>query len=481
MRKTLSVLMCSALVFVAEFPAARVAFADIPVGGAASGQVPSLAPILDDAMPAVVNIAARAKVQQLDQEHFPDPFNDPFFNDPFFRHFFGDSPFRGRFNPRQQPRQQQPQQESQSIGSGVIVDGGNGYILTNHHVVRNADELFVILKDKRRLPAKIVGSDPETDIAVLKVEGENLAAMKMGDSSQLRVGDYVVAIGSPFGLSHTVTSGIVSALGRSGLGIEGYEDFIQTDAPINPGNSGGALMDLHGNLIGINTAIYSRSGGSMGIGFSIPINMAKAVMAQIIAHGSVERGFIGISTQDVTPDIAEALDLKDSHAALITNIVPDSPADKAGLRVGDVVTHINGTVVKSSADLRNHIGLLRVGQSAKMILLRDGKQGEAELVIGEVVEEKPVEVQDVNVLQGASFSEIPADNPAHGKIKGVYIAGVEYGSNAWRFGLREGDVILSVNQKQVENIAQLREAAADKSTLLLNLQRGNASVFIVVR
>lgn len=479
MRKALSVLMCSALVFMAGLPAAQMAVADIPVSGAASGQVPSLAPILDEAMPAVVNIAARAKVQQVEQGHFPDPFNDPFFNDPFFRHFFGDSPFRGRLAPRQ-PQPQHPQ-EAQSIGSGVIVDGGNGYILTNHHVVRNADELFVILKDKRRLPAKIVGWDPETDIAVLKVEGENLGAMKMGDSSQLRVGDYVVAIGSPFGLSHTVTSGIVSALGRSGLGIEGYEDFIQTDAPINPGNSGGALMDLHGNLIGINTAIYSRSGGSMGIGFSIPINMAKAVMAQIIAHGSVERGFIGVSTQDVTPDIAEALDLKDSHAALITNIVPDSPADKAGLRVGDVVTHINGAIVKSSADLRNHIGLLRVGQGAKITLLRDGKQGEAELVIGEVVEEKPVEVQDVNVLQGASFSEIPAEHPAHGKMKGVYIAGVEYGSNAWRFGLREGDVILSVNQKQVENIAQLREAAADKSTLLLNLQRGNASVFIVVR
>lgn len=478
MKISLSLLVSAVLVCSSTYTI-RPAYAEIPVSKL-EGEVPSLAPILEGSLPAVVNIAAKSKSQMQVMEGFPDPFQDPFFNNPMFEQFFGDTPFGDSpFRRRQQPPIQD--EEEQAIGSGVIVDAGNGYVITNYHVVRNADELFVLLQDRRKLPAKLVGSDPETDIAVLKVDGSNLIALPMGDSDKLRVGDYVIAVGSPFGLSHTVTSGIVSALGRSGLGIEGYEDFIQIDASINPGNSGGALMDLRGNLIGINTAILSRSGGNMGIGFSIPINMVKSVMNQIIAKGSVERGQIGIAMQDVTQDLADALNLTDLNAVLITNVVPKSPAEKAGLRSSDVITSVNGTPIQDSAHLKNMIGLKSVGDKVKFSILREGKASEIEVEIGAVEKVKPIEAKNVDLLEGAQFSAIPADHPMNGKESGVYIAQVERGSKAWRYGLREGDIVLSVNQKPVETVEQLSEYAAEKDTLLMNLQRGNASVFIVVR
>lgn len=484
MKTTLSLLV-SAVLVCSSIYTIQPAYAEIPVSKL-EGDVPSLAPILEGSMPAVVNIAAKSKSQMQVMEGFPDPFQDPFFNNPMFQQFFGDdspfgnSPFGNQsFQGRPQPRMQE--EEAQAIGSGVIVDAGNGYVITNYHVVNNADEIYVVLQDKSRLPAKVIGSDSETDIAVLKVEGKNLTALPMGDSDKLRVGDYVIAVGSPFGLSHTVTSGIVSALGRSGLGIEGYEDFIQTDASINPGNSGGALMDLRGNLIGINTAIMSRNGGSMGIGFSIPINMVKSVMNQIITKGSVERGQVGIAMQDVTQDLADALGLKDLNAVLITNVVPKSPADKAGLRSSDVITHVDGAVIEDSAHLKNLIGLKNVGDKVKLSILREGKASEVDVEIGKIEKAQALEAKNVDLLEGAQFSAIPTDHPLSGKTSGVYIAQVERGSKAWRYGLREGDVVLSVNQKPVETVEQLSQYAVEKDTLLMNLQRGNASVFIVVR
>lgn len=466
---------------VAGFLAASLSLVSVPVYakipvGTLEGEVPSLAPMVEKAMPAVVNIAARAKIQPA---HVPQQFSDPF-SDPFFQQFFGGAPF-GQVPLNQVPRQQAPVRETQAIGSGVIVDADNGYVLTNHHVVNNADEIYVILKDKRRIKATLVGSDPETDIAVLKVDADHLTAMPVGDSDKLRVGDYVAAIGSPFGLSHTVTSGIVSALGRTGLGIEGYEDFIQTDASINPGNSGGALMDLHGNLVGINTAIFSQSGGSMGIGFAIPINMAKSVMHQIITNGGVKRGKIGIAMQDITPDLAEALSLGNMDATLVNSVVPGSPAEKAGLKSGDVITSVNGQSVKSGAHLRNIVGLTEIGQSLSFGILRDGKPLNVMVTVGEIEKPEAVSAGGVDKLDGARFSDIPADHPLYGKVKGIFVAEIEYGSPAWRSGLQAGDIILSVNRKDVSGVDDLVKYAGEGDVLLMNVQRGNASVFIVVR
>ena len=315
--------------------------------------LPTLAPMLERVTPAVVQIATEARVPVA---------TNPLLEDPFFRRFFG--------APEQQPRERR----AQGLGSGVIIDPKQGYILTNNHVVAQADQITVSLKDGRHFTAKLVGADPDADIAVLKVEAPNLATIPIGDSEGLRVGDFVVAIGNPFGLTQTVTSGIVSALGRSGLGIESYEDFIQTDASINPGNSGGALVNLRGELVGINTAILGPSGGNIGIGFAIPINMAREIMAQIVEYGEVRRGRLGVTVQDLTPDLAQAFDISaGQRGAVIAQVEPGSPADKAGLKAGDVVTSVNGKPVKSSADMRNAVGLQRIGAKVEFEVVRGGK------------------------------------------------------------------------------------------------------------
>jgi Do/DeqQ family serine protease len=286
--------------------------------------------------------------------------------DPFFRRFF-DIP------------EGPVQREVQSAGSGVIVDARAGYVITNNHVIENADEIVVTLKDKRQLDAKLVGTDPDTDIAVLQIEVRNLIGVPLGNSDRLEVGDFVVAIGNPFGLGQTVTSGIVSALGRSGLGIESYENFIQTDASINPGNSGGALIDLRGELIGINTAIVGPSGGNVGIGFAVPINMAKAVMEQLIAHGEVQRGRVGLQVQDLTPDIAEALRLTANGGAVVGRVEAGSPARRAGLQAGDVIIAIDGVPVENSADLRNRVGLTPIGEAIRLTIVRSGAERTVEV------------------------------------------------------------------------------------------------------
>src|ERR1700752_1379758 len=305
--------------------------------------------------PAVVNIATRGTIRERGPQN-------PLFDDPFFRRFF-EVPPEG--STRERP--------FQSAGSGVIVDAKSGYILTNAHVVENANEIPVTLQDGRDLKADVVGSDTPSDVAVLKVKPDGLSQVVLGDSAKVEVGDFVVAIGNPFGLQHTVTSGIISGLSRSGINPDGYEDFIQTDASINPGNSGGALVSLRGELIGINTAILSRSGGNIGIGFAFPVNMARGVMEQLIRYGSVKRGQLGVSMYTVTPDIAHSLGLPNATGALVSQVVDGSPAEKAGIHTGDVITSVNGQQVKSNSELRNSIGLMRVGDKVEIGLLRDGK------------------------------------------------------------------------------------------------------------
>ena len=313
--------------------------------------IPTLAPIVERVLPGVVSVAVRGRLVE--------PAN-PLLSDPFFRRFFG------------LPEEPQPQErEFRAAGSGVVVDAATGHILTNNHVVENADEITIVLADGRRLDARKVGTDPPTDLAVVRVDAAGLTALDIGDSDRLRVGDYVIAIGNPFGLSQTVTMGIVSALGRTGLGI-GYEDFIQTDASINPGNSGGALVNLRGELVGINSAIIGPAGGNVGIGFAIPINMASAVMEELIAHGSISRGQLGVTIQDLTPELAKTLNLDLRQGAVVNAVAPGSAAEKAGIAVDDVITAVDGAAISGAAELRNRIGLKRVGSEVRIALVRRG-------------------------------------------------------------------------------------------------------------
>jgi Do/DeqQ family serine protease len=325
--------------------------------------LPSLAPVIKATSPAVVNIATRGTLTE-------PVAGNPLREDPYFRRFFN-LPEGGAVRRRQ----------FQSAGSGVIVDAKNGYIVTNRHVIENASEITVTLLDNRHFQAKVVGSDEGTDIAVLKAAEPHLTQMPLGDSSHLEVGDWVVAIGNPFGLKHTVTAGIVSALGRTGIHPHGYEDFIQTDASINPGNSGGALVNLSGELIGINSAILSKDGGNIGIGFAIPVNMVKAVMDQLITYGEVKRGVVGIKLRDMTPEAAESLQLVNARGVEISEVAPGSAADRAGIKVGDVAESMNGVPLESAAQLRNGLALLRVGQSVELRLLRNGAERSVNLTI----------------------------------------------------------------------------------------------------
>ncbi|MCZ6720743.1 MAG: DegQ family serine endoprotease [Proteobacteria bacterium] len=428
------------------------------VGGV---ELPSLAPVVEKIAPGVVNIATKGHVE-IQQ--------NPLFNDPFFRRFFGlpEGPI---------------ERETQSVGSGVVVDAENGYVITNSHVVANADEIVVIFKDKRRFEAELVGADSETDVAVLKIEPDNLTALPIGDSEALRVGDFVVAMGNPFGLSHTVTLGIVSALGRTGLGIEGYEDFIQTDASINPGNSGGALVNLRGELIGINTAILGR-GGNIGIGFAIPINMAHQIMEQLVEFGEVQRGLLGINIQDLDHDLAEAFGVDALDGALVTRVVPGSAAEAAGLQTGDIVTSVDGRPVRNASDLRNKIGLKRVGDVVELTVTRNGEEITITAQVGEPVERVQQAARSPDEtnprLKGATLGTIEPGSSLYGTVEGVLVLAVDPDSAAARAGLKAGDVILSVNKKPVTMPEELLEIADASDSLLLNIRRGEWAHFLLI-
>lgn len=434
--------------------------AALPAVDSQGAPVPSLAPMLQQVLPAVVNISTRGRVRAAD---------NPLLQDPLFRRFFGvpDAP-------RERP--------TQSLGSGVIVDAKNGYVLTNNHVIDKADEITVTLKDGRSLTATLVGKDPEADVAVIRIDADKLSAVPLADSARLQVGDFVVAIGNPFGLGQTVTSGIVSALGRSGLGIEGYEDFIQTDASINPGNSGGALVNLRGELVGVNTAILAPGGGNIGIGFAIPINMARQIMTQLVSHGEVRRGRLGVMVQDLTPDLARAFDIKEIHGAVIAKIIVDSPAAKGGLKAGDVVTRINGKTIATSAELRNSIGLLQIGESVTLDVLRDGKPRTIKIVIAEPLQNK-VDGSMLNPrLQGATFGSLEESTVDASQFAGVRVLDVQTGTPVWRAGLRKDDVIMSVNRQVVTNLDELRRVVkAARGGLLFNLRRGDGALFVLIQ
>ncbi|RMG28980.1 MAG: DegQ family serine endoprotease [Gammaproteobacteria bacterium] len=419
--------------------------------------LPTLAPMLRRAMPAVVNISAVGHV---------DVVVSPLLSDPFFRRFF-DLP------------ELPAQRETKSLGSGVIVDAEKGYILTNHHVIENADRIRVGLADGRQFDARLIGSDPASDIAVIRIEAPDLVALPMADSDQLQVGDFVVAIGNPFGLGQTATSGIISALGRTGLGIEGFEDFIQTDASINPGNSGGALVNLRGELVGINAAIIAPGGGNVGIGFAIPINMARSVMEQIIRYGHVRRGQLGILAQDVTPDLARAFGIRPGGGAVITRVFAHSPAARAGLQPGDVILRIDGHPVRSAAELRARVGTLRIGQKIRIDLLRNGRPFTITTRLA-APEHAVVEGGRLHPrLAGARLEDIEEDMPEFGRIKGVRVAEVYPRSPAAAFGLRPGDIIVAANGQPVGDLEALRQVLAHGGRALrLNIVRGNARIFL---
>jgi serine protease Do len=432
----------------------------------------SIADVAEMALPAVVNISSTRTVKQE---------ASPFFNDPFFRRFFG-----GHFMHPGIPRERR----ERSLGSGVIVSA-DGVVLTNNHVVEHADTIRVTLSDRRELDAKVVGTDPRSDVAVLRLKGKprDLHALTLGDSARLRLGDVVLAIGDPFGVGETVTMGIVSAKGRANIGITDYEDFIQTDAAINPGNSGGALVDMRGRLVGINTAILSRTGGYQGIGFAIPTNMARPIMESLLKHGKVVRGYLGVAIQQLTPDLARAMHLKANAGVLISDVTGGTAAAKAGIKRGDVVLSINGEKVETPGHLRNLVAASGVGAKVRLEILRDGSRLTRTVVLGEMparlarggkVEEDngPLGGLTLQGLDGASRHKYSIPN----RINGVVVTAVEPGSRAAYAGLRPGDVILEINREAVRSVDQFtRHYKADGERTLLLVYRDGGTLYLLLQ
>ena len=415
--------------------------------------VPSLAPLVKEVAPAVVNI----RVSQTIERRSP-------YGDEMFRRFFGlpDVPGGSR--------------EVASAGSGVIVDADNGYILTNHHVVADADRIQISLYNETTLDAEIVGSDAATDIALIKVEPENLVDLPIGDSDSLEVGDFVIAIGNPFGLGHTVTSGIVSALGRTGISNNGLEDFIQTDASINPGNSGGALVNMRGELVGINSAIISRTGGNVGIGFAVPSEIARSIMRQILDFGEVRRGLLGVQIQSIDTEAARALGAEVESGALITVITPNSAAEKAGLQVDDIITRVNDKQIDTSRELATAIGLKGSGEEVEIEFVRNGRTRVVTAQLGQATSNLVAGNEIHPGLDGAMFASNTATATG-----GVEATEVESGSQAAQRGLRSGDIIVAVNRQQVGNLAQFRAVAEANRILFLLVQRGDRQLMLQVR
>ena len=438
----------------------------------------SYAPIVEKVAPTVVEIDTTTTINNPVQGQFPG------FDDPFFRQFFGNQ-FGQMFPPANR------QQVQHGLGSGVIVTK-DGYILTNNHVVDGAKEVKVTLPDKRVFTAKVVGRDPKTDIAVVKIDADNLPAITMADSGNVKVGDVVLAIGNPFGVGQTVTEGIVSAKDRGNMGIEDYEDFIQTDAAINPGNSGGALVDIQGRLIGINTAIMSRSGGSQGVGFAVPSDLARNVMGSLVQYGRVTRGYLGVQIQNVTPALAPEFNLKTNEGALISEVVPNGPADKAGLKDGDVIVKFNGEKIAGSRELQLNVAAAKPGSKVPVQIMRNGDEKTLDVTIepvpgsGEVAQAGSQNDKDNGTLNGVAVDDLNAQTRQQYNIPknvaGVLITQVAPTSAAAQAGLKAGQVIQSINRHQVTNAddaVQLTERPGSKRTLL-RIWADGGSHFVVV-
>jgi len=442
-----TVLLSSTLAF-----SSAPAYANLPYS--VNGQaLPSLAPMLENVTPAVVLISVKG-THEVQQQRVPEA----------FRYFFG--------TPRQRPNQERP---FQGLGSGVIIDADKGYIVTNHHVVNEADEIMISLQDGRQIEAKKIGADESSDIALLKIDAEDLTEIKIADSDALRVGDFTVAIGNPFGLGQTVTSGIVSALGRSGLNNQNYEDFIQTDAAINSGNSGGALVNLKGELVGINTAIIGPNGGNVGIGFAIPSNMMSNLVKQIIEYGEVRRGALGIRGYTLTRELAKAMELDTQQGGFIESVEPGSAAEEAGIEAGDVIIKVNDIRIKSFEEVRGKIGSIGAGNKVSVTVIKSNGDEKRYTATLKKVETAGVEPSSIHrMLEGASLENKDG--------KGVLVTDIEEDSPADIIGLREGDYIVGVNRKRIANIADLRDYLTEnKGVSLLNIVRGNTNLFIRIR
>ncbi|WP_153915450.1 DegQ family serine endoprotease [Shewanella sp. TC10] len=414
--------------------------------------LPSLAPMLERTTPAVVSVAVSGT--QTSKQQIPD----------VFKYFFGPNA----------PQEQVQERPFRGLGSGVIIDAKEGYIVTNNHVINGADEIKIGLHDGREIDAKLIGSDPESDIALLQIEAKNLTAVKQTNSDDIRVGDFAIAIGNPFGLGQTVTSGIVSALGRSGLGIEMLENFIQTDAAINSGNSGGALVNLNGELIGINTAIVAPGGGNVGIGFAIPANMVNNLINQIIEHGEVKRGVLGVTGRDLDNELAKAFGLETQHGGFISEVMPDSAADKAGLEAGDIIVSVNGKKIKNFQELRAKVATMGAGAKVKIGFIRDGDKETTNVVLGESTSSSGAGDDALHpMLEGAQLNNTR---------KGIEITEVAQGSPAARNGLEKGDLIVGLNRSKVKNLKALKEELkSPQGAVALKILRDNKLMYLVLR
>ena len=452
--------------------------AETASSAATAQQMPSLAPMLEKVMPSVVSINVEGsttvntpRMPRNFQQFFGD--NSPFCQD---GSPFQSSPFCQGGGAGDDGQGGGQQQKFMALGSGVIIDAAKGYVVTNNHVVDNANSIKVQLSDGRKFDAKVVGKDPRSDIALIQIQDpKNLTAIKIADSDALRVGDYTVAIGNPFGLGETVTSGIVSALGRSGLNAENYENFIQTDAAINRGNSGGALVNLNGELIGINTAILAPDGGNIGIGFAIPSNMVKNLTAQMVQYGQVKRGELGIMGTELNSELAKAMKVDAQRGAFVSQVMPNSSAAKAGIKAGDVITSLNGKPISSFAALRAEVGSMPIGSKVTLGLLRDGKAVNVSLELQQSSQNQVDSSTIFSGIEGAEMSNKGAD-------KGVVVNNVKAGTPAAQIGLKKGDIIVGANQQPVKNIAELRKILDSKpSVLAMNIQRGDTSIYLLMQ
>ncbi|MEO3989958.1 serine endoprotease DegP [Pseudocitrobacter cyperus] len=478
MKKTTLAMSALALSLSLALSPLSASAAETASSAATAQQMPSLAPMLEKVMPSVVSINVEGsttvntpRMGRNFQQFFGD--NSPFCQD---GSPFQNSPFCQGGGAQDGGQGGGQQQKFQALGSGVVIDAAKGYVVTNNHVVDNATTIKVQLSDGRKFDAKIVGKDPRSDIALIQIQDpKNLTAIKMADSDALRVGDYTVAIGNPFGLGETVTSGIVSALGRSGLNVENYENFIQTDAAINRGNSGGALVNLNGELIGINTAILAPDGGNIGIGFAIPSNMVKNLTSQMVEFGQVKRGELGIMGTELNSELAKAMKVDAQRGAFVSQVMPNSSAAKAGIKAGDVITSLNGKPISSFAALRAQVGTMPIGSKISLGLLRDGKPVTVSL---ELQQSSQNQVESSSIFSGIEGAEMSNK----GQDKGVVVNTVKAGSPAAQIGLKKGDLIVGANQQAVKNIAELRKILDSKpSVLALNIQRGDSSIYLLMQ